>query len=190
MNDRKTPKCPWCGTEMAIAGIIHESKYYYFCSKCGCHSPTMDTREAAYAAAVKRVEIERATGKWHLCDTCALNFPECHSMKIIFGDDVGNDNTCFCDAWEKRIEPLQKPLTHDKVHDHLCKRHPLDIEPLYTEFNPPIEFAFVPNYRDAYNLSQLLASQGDKYGIKWRCWLRKPTEEEQKAAKWEGENDD
>lgn len=24
MIDREAPKCPWCGTEMAMAGIIHE----------------------------------------------------------------------------------------------------------------------------------------------------------------------
>jgi hypothetical protein len=127
------PVCPFCGCELRLQkafggyayGGNHADDCYVGMVKI------FDSEKAAYAAAMKRVEPESAKGKWNLCDTCAHNFAECPSSKIVFGDGVGNDNVLSCDAWEKR-SPIQKPLTLGDVNYnrtwHCWLRKPTDEE--------------------------------------------------------------
>ena len=60
--DKVTPKCPYCGTGMEISkydvqegGVIG---YQYFCEMCDGTSPIMETKDAAYAAAMRRYQPE------------------------------------------------------------------------------------------------------------------------------------
>lgn len=68
MTDNKpAPRCPYCGTPMVGEGRI-EGAYWYECYKCGATTPTEETEQAAYAAAMQRWQEptaeEMATTPW------------------------------------------------------------------------------------------------------------------------------
>lgn len=70
-----------------------------------------------------------------------------------------------------------QPLTLDELKRHLSKRHPNEIEPLYVVFYPPVPVDFAPRWRDAYNLSMLIAQNAVNYGRLWNVYRSKPKEE-------------
>lgn len=76
---------------------------------------------------------------------------------------------------EERKNP--KPLTLAELKTHLSKRHPHEIEPLYIVFNPPIPVDYAPRWRDAYNLSNLVACNAEDYGKTWLAYRDKPKED-------------
>lgn len=71
----------------------------------------------------------------------------------------------------------QKPLTLDELKAHLSKRHPHEIEPLYVMFEPEIPIDYATRWRNAYNLSQLVASHAEEYGKSWVAYRCAPKEE-------------
>ena len=81
---------------------------------------------------------------------------------------------CMMDAAE-RENP--KPLTLEEVKEHITKGHPNDIKPLYVDFKPTIPIDYTSRWRDAYNLSRLIAGRGDEYGETWIAYRSKPKEE-------------
>lgn len=70
-----------------------------------------------------------------------------------------------------------QPLTLEEVKEHIKKGHPNDIKPLYVDFKPTIPIDYVSRWRDAYNLSRLIAGRGDEYGKTWIAYRSKPKEE-------------
>lgn len=79
------------------------------------------------------------------------------------------------DAAEREI--LQ-PLTLEEVKEHITKGHPNDIKPLYVDFKPTIPIDYTSRWRDAYNLSRLIAGRGDEYGKTWIAYRSKPKEDD------------
>ena len=89
------------------------------------------------------------------------------------------------DALEK---PMQKPLTLEEAN-----RAPW----VYFEERPngSIEYDIYPsivNYRIGYSFVDIehmyrgnLDYKTNDYGVIWRCWATKPTDEEREAAAWE-----
>ena len=155
---REAPRCPWCGTEMGMAGIIHESKYYYFCVKCGCDSPTMETKEIAYAAAMKRAELDASYRQ---------------VSKALCGKEDATVEEVLAVAQQVK-QPMQKPLTLEEAQNQTT-----DIEdcfPVWVETNRQDVLAVALDRWD---------SNWKVYGKHWRCRLRKPTDEERANAAWE-----
>lgn len=70
-----------------------------------------------------------------------------------------------------------QPLTLEEVKEHITKGHPNDIKPLYVDFKPTIPIDYASRWRDAYNLSRLIAGRGDEYGKTWIAYRSKPKEE-------------
>lgn len=70
-----------------------------------------------------------------------------------------------------------QPLTLEEVKEHIIKGHPNDIKPLYVDFKPTIPIDYASRWRDAYNLSRLIAGRGDEYGKTWIAYRSKPKEE-------------
>ena len=58
-----------------------------------------------------------------------------------------------------------------------------DIEPLYLECD--IEDAWTVHWRTYDNTKEHLESWEKDYGKTWRCWTKKPTEEQKRSVKWE-----
>lgn len=111
--------------------------------------------------------------------------PECGSTSPFVADFEGDIRYAARVAALRR--PVQMPMTHDELLEHLSAMHPYEIAPLYIEFHEEHDYDldFASRWRDAYNLSTINAGQGEKYGKTWRCWRARPTDEERKAAKWE-----
>lgn len=79
---------------------------------------------------------------------------------------------CMIDAAKQEL-----PLTLEEVKEHIIKGHPNDIKPLYVDFKPTIPIDYASRWRDAYNLSRLIAGRGDEYGKTWIAYRSKPKEE-------------
>ena len=81
------------------------------------------------------------------------------------------------------VREMQKPLTAEEAKSLVLwdtDKPPL----LWIEYKTNKErnrYVYVATVGELYQLSQLLSS----YGNNVRCWAKKPTEEERKAAEWE-----
>lgn len=51
-------------------------------------------------------------------------------------------------------------------------------KPLYVDFKPTIPIDYASRWRDAYNLSRLIAGRGDEYGKTWIAYRSKPKRSE------------
>ena len=71
-----------------------------------------------------------------------------------------------------------QPLTLEEVKEHITKGHPNDIKPLYVDFKPTIPIDYTSRWRNAYNLSRLIAGRGDEYGKTWIAYRSKPKRSE------------
>lgn len=80
---------------------------------------------------------------------------------------------CMIDAAKQEL-----PLTLEEVKEHITKGHPNDIKPLYVDFKPTIPIDYTSRWRDAYNLSRLIAGRGDEYGKTWIAYRSKPKRSE------------
>ena len=76
----------------------------------------------------------------------------------------------------KAVHENPQPLTLEEVKEHITKGHPNDIKPLYVDFKPTIPIDYTSRWRDAYNLSRLIAGRGDEYGKTWLAYRSKPEE--------------
>lgn len=76
----------------------------------------------------------------------------------------------------KAVHENPQPLTLEEVKEHITKGHPNDIKPLYVDFKPTIPIDYASRWRDAYNLSRLIAGRGDEYGKTWIAYRSKPKE--------------
>lgn len=110
--------------------------------------------------------------------------PECYASSPAKGDEL--------EAYTAAMQRWQEPndyLVRAEVLDR-CKQG-AEARPLWVEFRrndqrsrwmvvdtPPTVFGTdtVKNY---------FADMCEQYGILWRCWLRKPTQEEMEAVLWE-----
>lgn len=110
--------------------------------------------------------------------------PECYASSPTKGDEL--------EAYTAAMQRWQEPndyLVRAEVLDR-CKQG-AEAQPLWVEFRrndqrsrwmvvdtPPTVFGTdtVKNY---------FADMCEQYGILWRCWLRKPTQEERKNVPWE-----
>lgn len=112
--------------------------------------------------------------------------PKCRSK----APDRGTEAEAYEAAMQRWKEPNDY-LVRAEVLDR-CKQG-AEARPLWVEFRrndqrsrwmvvdtPPTVFGTdtVKNY---------FANMCEQYGILWRCWLRKPTQEEREAVPWEGD---
>ena len=59
-----------------------------------------------------------------------------------------------------------------------------DIAPLYFDF--PVADSFAVHWRGYHSVSRYLDEWKASYGMKWRCWTARPTDEQREAVKWDG----
>ena len=72
------------------------------------------------------------------------------------------------------------PMTFEDV-ERIARSDNIDDEiPLYLE-----DVDGDNGWEISYNLRRLCYTAKDDYGKTWRCWERKPTDEERSAAEWE-----
>ena len=120
---------------------------------------------------------------WYQCVTC-----ESRSPRIEF---IGNTSQTKIEerlqaVSSRRVVPKNRVLTLEEVSAHCAEG--ADAAPLWVEFDGGINgWVLIAPVRETckmYFVSKYLAMMGILYEKEWRCWLRKPTEEETEAALW------
>ena len=118
-----------------------------------------------------------------LCIAHCNHFP-CHKVEIIADHLIAHGVT---------VKEPQKPLTVEEI-ERIAEEREGNAWPL--DDVPPILCAEIKNGRTfwinwgtAVDALVLIEAYGklqnqDSYNKQWRLWLRKPTEEERKAAEW------
>ena len=163
----ETPKCPYCGDRMEICASLI--------------TPDWELLSAQYK-----------------CMTC-----ESTSPRIEFPGGTSNDQIKerLQAVSSRRAEPKNRVLTLEEVRNAEKDTFDIAIHWLELKFEPykyegketTCAIFAVSMYFDD-ETDDVLYSSADmpdyylrkkEYGKKWRCWLRKPTEEEMKGAPWE-----
>ena len=92
----------------------------------------------------------------------------------------------------KEKEP--RVLTLDEVIGHYSLPHIFvddlseqedyleDIQPLYFDF--PVDDPWAVHWRNYSSVRKYIDDWKPSYGVKWRCWTAKPTDEQRKAVQW------
>lgn len=142
MTDHKPiPRCPYCGGEMKKRLLSdYKTLCFWLCPKCNATSPSADTAEEAYTAAMQR--------------------------------------------WQ---EP-NRMLTLEEVKEQRA----VWLEENIGEPRPTIFYAngylhhsvFMGGFGDSDDVDSNVWYDDEDYGVDWRCWLRKPTQEERKNVPW------
>lgn len=153
-----TPKCPYCGDRMALHVLPHTTEQEFFSA-------------------------------WYQCVTC-----ESASPRIEF---IGNTSQTKIEerlqaVSSRRAEPKNRVLTPEEAKAY-CEGG-ADAAPLWYDEKernvsrwmmidlPELAFGSTATVKRLVN-SQFFEPT---YGEKWRCWLRKPTEEERRETPWNG----
>lgn len=97
------------------------------------------------------------------------------------------------EAWNRRAEPENYPLTLEELKAHCAKGR--DAEPLWVEYDTMRDMAlwvlantpYGMDEKDVPSLTYWLKDEElvSEYGKFWRCWPWKPTPEQMAAEKWE-----
>lgn len=119
--------------------------------------------------------IERAY--WYKCYKCGATAPTEETVQ-----------TAYISAMQRWQEP-NRVLTLEEVREH-CKQG-ADAAPLWVEFSgfPSASHWMVVDIPDEVfctdTVRNFCMSYVNVYKKSWRCWLRKPTQEEMEAMPWE-----
>lgn len=162
MSNKKTPapRCPWCGYMMRLKkftpnGAGYEA--YYRCTNCGVDSPHVyaESTEEAESKAYKA-----ATSHFYNPGNRELTLEEV--LVIARHNADGYNHICWLEKVDVRGISAPGFLGGYGVHskNYVCFEY----------------------YEVAIEYPDCLPKE--EYGKTWRCWLRIPTEDEKKAAKW------
>ena len=162
MNSRSEEKilCPYCGEEMqfeALVGWAHLTP-----AGAGYH--------------------------WHQCGecpNCGANSPEGYGRTLEEAKEAARA------AALRRYTPPAKPLSLAEARERNNKDLPIYVECRFSELwhgVPPVNgwvvgFGWLRSWVEPDAEPVGYIEKG--YGCYWRCWERKPTDEERSAAEWE-----
>lgn len=125
-------------------------------------------------------DIERHDLKWYYYCKCGLWFPLMDTPEEALS------------TAQKRWQEPNRVLTMNELREH-CKQG-ADAAPLWVEFSgfPRASRWTVADQPDEVfctdTVRNYCMSYVSAYKKSWRCWLRKPTQEEMEAVLWEGEH--
>lgn len=155
-----TPKCPYCGDRMKIHVLPH----------------TTEQEQKFFSA-------------WYQCVSCKSTSPR---FKFPISCATSEIKKATLEVALYRVEPKNRVLTLEEVEAY-CEGG-ADVTPLWYERKdhsdinrwmvidlPELAFGSAATVKRLVN-SPFFEST---YGEKWRCWLRKPTNEEMEGTPWE-----
>lgn len=171
-DNKKAPRCPYCGAEMRIEKPIFADEYDYDASLVG------------------------AKAGWCTQATCT----KCWSVApFVYGTETEKD--AYEVVREKAMKRWQEPnrvLTWEEV----CAACDVpEWVFLWREWNVKNAAVYIEQICPAYELNNedvVFVSPGDKtggrynkaeYGKRLRCWIRKPTMNEMENTPWEDEDE-
>ena len=158
----ETPKCPYCGDKMMLHILPNRyhatlTSAWYQCVTCDSASPRLEfSRSCATSATSATSKIEETT------------------LAVTL----------------RRVEPKKNhALTLEEVSAHCAEG--ADAMPLWLENRKKKDISRwmlvdTPEFICDSNMTvkYLLDTKMQGYGETWRCWLRKPTEEETEGTPW------
>lgn len=151
MTDNKpAPRCPYCGGEMKKRVLSdYKTLCFWLCPKCSATSPSADTAEDAYAAAMQRwQEPNRVLAIGEVQGLAYGEYEQQHVLSVEYRAII------------KGAENVFSPCVI--VHESLSMVGILEL----------------------YDGASMKLMKKSMYGKRWRCWLRKPTQEEMEAVPW------
>ena len=152
MTDHKpAPRCPYCGGEMKKRLLSdYKTLCFWLCPKCSATSPSADTAESAYAAAMQRwQEPNRVLKIGEVQDLAYGEYEQQHVLSV--------EHRAIIEGEENMVSPC------------VIADESLSMVGLF----------------DLYNGATIKHIKKTMYGKRWRCWLRKPTQEEMEDTPWE-----
>lgn len=155
--------CPWCGAEMEIKTVRH------------------DVPGIIYARGAKKREC-----RWNAWTSCTND--DCGAEGPIVAELESEQEAIAAvrAAAMRRYTPPIKPMTLEEVWK---QEDPVWVEgkngALYIG-----DFYASMSAKNGWDVQTLGSAKPqlileDDYGKNWRCWERKPTDEERSAAEWE-----
>lgn len=162
------------------------------------HNRTYSQRGDDYLIEAQRVCAEDRPKPPVLCPYCG------HKMvhQYVYGDHffrcpkchaVAPDNETEAEAYEAAMQRWQEPnrvLTLEEVRERY--EEGTSDSPLWIDFKqlPFLSRWYALQISDVFfatdTVECYLTGQAEKYNFDWRCWLRKPTQEEMEGTPWEG----
>lgn len=148
-----------------------------------------ETPKCPYCGDRMHIHVSLITPEWELlsaqyrCVTCGSTSP-----RIEFPGDTANDEIVerLQAVSSRRAEPKNRVLTLEEVSAHCAEG--ADAAPLWAEFDEGINgWVLIAPVRETCKMDfvrKYLAMMGILYEKEWRCWLRKPTEEEMEGTPW------
>ena len=121
--------------------------------------------------------FDSTNAAWLECVQCGAHSPMSYDHD---GTEVSAINAALAAAL-RRYEPPVRPLTLEELIDSTDG-------PVYIESQKREDL--IGKFTAAVTCHRIIWSDGtesnlDRYGKTWRCWPRKPTDEEREAAGWE-----
>lgn len=114
---------------------------------------------------------------WHQCGECPIcgaSAPEGYGRTLEEAKEAARA------AALRRYTPPLKPMTLEEVDEHVRSN---DANPLWIEDKtgyPSDEWILAAT---VWQMCKIMINR-DEYGKTWRCWERRPTDEERRAAEW------
>ena len=126
-----------------------------------------------------------------------------HECMLRKSHDVCDGNCCVCElveddyelhemyinvistlkAQEPRVLTLEE-LEHAEVA-YAEDKDKTDIIPVLVLGKMCEHIALVKPHFDEEAITRMIIPRADEYGVRWRCWTSRPTDEQREAVKWE-----
>lgn len=153
------PKCPGCGADMELMQLLCNSTFYYACAKCGWDSPIGIDSESAFRMAMLRAEPKN----------CVLTLEDARNAEV--------------DTFGTAMHWLELKIRPYRYEGEEIKCAVLSVSIFFEDES---EDGVQDVMYSCAGEPEAWLRQRD-YGRSWRCWLRKPTEEELRRMPWGGE---
>ena len=166
-----TPKCPYCGDRMEIHVLLHttEQKFFsarYQCVSCESTSPRLKFPISCATSIIKKTMLEVALYRVETKNR-VLTLEEARNAEV--------------DTFGTAMHWLEL-----KIHPYKCEGEEIRHAVLAVSI-------FFENESEDGEAGVMYSCTGEpsawlfqkEYGKRWRCWLRKPTEEEMEGKPWE-----
>lgn len=156
------PKCPYCGAEML------DDAYTWYCPECHSSSPVVIYEEKCQIMSEVEKKAYAREAAYRRPQLRPLSFDEC----MVYGDTEQQTDMIPDPVWLEYRDP-------DGWTGWIC---------LQDHVYHPLED---PRGRGLYIMHPGCDVEGKSeyeadYGKTWRCWSRRPTDQEKAEAEWNG----
>lgn len=104
-------------------------------------------------------------------------------LPYAYAEDIASDALTYIQQLEANLAEYEKPLVPMSLEEVKMHVKEPEAEPVWLE---DVEEPSNTGWTYSHIIYDWMHGFDERtYGKEWRCWSRKPTEEERKAAKWD-----